>query len=597
MSKRHKVIAAAGLLVFLAVCKADVVYGLNDSPSQNTAVLTIAADVSRKSIVLTYRFQYPLRDVRFHYKAQMIRERSWTVREPDLRLEDDSIRHAHGGPIQTLTIDVGLDANSTDFDRVYPSLRAVGELGMVFFTHYAMLDDVAFNEIRVSVSGANVVAYSNFVSARGVEGIVLPGASREYGRYLYFGDPELMESIASGLLAPDKQLPDWIVEQLREAIASAAAWLDAYFDSRNSDRLFVVATLDSKGENTRWRGDVVPNGEIFLRFHGKEWLEESAELGSAVQRFLAHELVHLENGSRFQAGEGEPEWLSEGLAEYLALIYTASSASSEEGEFLADEVTNLSSQCMLVLENKGIGISDPSIQREEYPYSCGVLAFWIADGASAPQRPGRELRAVWSSLVASIEGPGTAYGVHELLSALDANGKLAERDLLTTLIAGPEDDRWQNLDSMFSKLGVKVTHEQNDAWASLARTTLINHFLELQCESGRRGFWTYDDHIQLDTSEQCGLLSGNPRVDRVQGFSILNEMQDAFESVQDACLTRGTIEFALYESLEKLKVNCQRALPAVPPLVVLRKDQALLNDPISLNSDGPKSGEQISSTT
>ena len=168
---------------------------------------------------------------------------------------------------------------------------------------------------------------------------------------------------------------------------------------------------------------------------------------------------------------------------------------------------------------------------------------------------------------------------------------------MTTLIAGPEDDRWQNLDSMFSKLGVKVTHEQNDAWASLARTTLINHFLELQCESGRRGFWTYDDHIQLDTSEQCGLLSGNPRVDRVQGFSILNEMQDAFESVQDACLTRGTIEFALYESLEKLKVNCQRALPAVPPLVVLRKDQALLNDPISLNSDGPKSGERISSTT
>ena len=567
MPIRHKVMATAGLLVFLAVCPADMAYGLSDSRSKNTALLTIAADVSRSTIVLTYRFQHPLRDVRFHYKAQVIREGSWTLREPDLLLDAESIRHADGAPIETVTIDVGLDTDSRD--RIFPSLRVVGDSGMVFFTYYAMLKDIEFSAIHVSVTGGNVVAYSDAVPAGDVRDTTLPNAAKHRGSYIYFGEPDLIEGIEGGTLVSDEELPDWMVEQLRETITPAAAWLDDYFDSRNSDRLFVVATLDSKVENMRWRGDVSPNGEIFLRFHGRGWLEESAELGRIVQRFLAHEMVHLENGSRLRARAGEPAWLSEGLAEYLELVYTASGASSDESDFLADEVTDHSSRCMFVLESRRIGLSDPAVQREEHPYSCGVLAFWIADGASTTLRPGQGLRSVWASLVAAIKGPGAEYGVRELLSALDANGKLAERDLLTTLIAGPEDDRWQDLGLMFSKLGVKVMREYNDAWARLARSTLITHVLELQCEAGRRGFWTHDDHIQLDTSERCGLLSGNPRVDRVQGFSILHEMQDALESAQEACHTGGAIEFAVYESSEKLSVNCQRALPAVPPLVVL----------------------------
>ena len=545
----------------------DVAYGLSDSRSRNTALLTIAADVSRNTILLTYRFQDPLRDVRFHYDARVIREGSWTVREPDLRLDAASIRHADGAPFQTVTIGVVLDRHSRD--RTFPSLRAVGEAGMVFFTYYAMLEGIDFSAIHVSVTGGNVVAHSDSVSDRDVRYTTLPNASKHRGSYIYFGEPDLIEGIAGGILVSDEGLPDWMVKQLRDTMTPAAAWLDDYFDSRNSDRLFVVATLDSKGENMRWRGDVSPNGEIFLRFHGGGWLEESADLSRIVQRFLAHEMVHLENGSRFRARAGEPAWLSEGLAEYLELVYTASRASSEESVFLADEVTDYSSRCMFFLESRRIGLSDPPVQRGAHPYSCGVLAFWIVDGASTTLRPAQELRSVWASLVSAIKGPGTEYGVRELISALDTNGKLAEKDLLTTLIAGPEDDRWQDFGSMFSKLGVRVTREYNDAWTRLARSTLINHVLELHCEAGRRGFWTHDDHIQLDTSERCGLLSGSPRVDRVQGFSILHEMQNALESAQDACLSGGAIEFAVYESSEKLSVNCGRKLPTVPPMVVL----------------------------
>lgn len=574
MSMRRAHVVRTGVLMLLLLCPAAAVYGSTDLETRNTVSLTIVPDLPRKRVALTYRFEHPLREVRFDYPAQMIREDSWLVRDPDLRLEDDSIRHADGGSIEKLTIDVGLDSSS--FDRVYPSLRAIGESGLVFFTYYAMLEDIPFHEIHIGVAPGSVVAYSRSVYAGSDESVVLPDASGHRGRYLYLGDAELMGEIEGGLLVADERLPDWMAAQLRDTIASAAVWLDSYFDAQNRERLFVIATLDGEAENTRWRGDVAPNGEIFLRFQGRGWLEESAELGRIAERFLAHELVHLENGSRFKAREGEPAWLSEGLAEYLELLYIASNTPDGGGNFLADEIASKAGRCLFVLQSDRIGISDPAIQRGDAPYSCGLLAFWIVDGASAPRWAGARLRRVWSSLVAEIDGAGRVYGVDELLLALEANGRWDERDLLLTLIAGPADARWQDRDSMFRRLAVSVTYEYNEAWTGLARTAVIQHVLDLHCERGRRGFWTWRDHVQLDTGDRCGPLSGDPRIERVQGFSVLHEVRDVLASVRDACGNGGEIEFAVYESSERVKVNCRRAMPAVPPLAVLRGDPTLI---------------------
>ena len=557
------------------LCSAGAAYGSVELEPRNTVSLAIAADPARKRVALTYRFEHPVREVRFHYQAQMIREGSWLVRNPGLRLEDDAIRNVEDGLIDTLSIDVDLDANS--FDRVFPSLRAVGGSGLVFFTYYAMLKGIPFEVIQVSTAPGTVVAYSDSVYAGSDEGMVLPDATGHRGRYLYLGNAELLQEIEGGFLVLDERLPEWMATRLRDIIASAAAWLDSYFDARNSDRLFVIATLDNEAENIGWRGDVAPNGEIFIRFRGRDWLVESAELVRMAERFLAHELVHLENGSRFQAREGEPAWLSEGLAEYLELLYTASNMPGGGRNFLADEIADLAGRCLFVLQSDRIGISNPSIQRGDAPYSCGVLAFWIVDGARAPSRPGVQLRLIWTSLVAAITEAGRAYGVDDLISALDANGRWDERDVLLMLIAGPADARWdahwRALDSsMFRKLGVRVTYEYNETWADLARSALIMHGLDLQCHRGQRGFWTYDDHIRLDTGDRCGPLSGDPRIESVQGFSILHEVREALASVLEACGHGRDIEFAVYESSEILKVNCRRPMPAVPPLVVLRSD-------------------------
>ena len=570
MTARNDVLVTTCLLGLLAACQANVACGSAVAGSKNTASLTINADLTQMSIELAYRFRFPVQALEFRYKPELIRRNSWNVRDALLMLKENAISHANGDLIETVILDIGLDKDS--FDRVYPSLRPAGNAGIVFFTDYAMLEGIELSEILVSTSPGNVVAYSNFVSAGSVDGMVLPGLSKNSGHYLYFGDANLVGRIEGGLFLSDDRLPKWIAEELRQAIGPAVAWLDSYFGSRNSERLFVVATLESEATNTRWRGDVSPNGEIFLRLHGEGWLKENAELDHVLKRFLAHELVHLENGARWRKREGEPAWLSEGLAEYLAIIHGTVDADPDGFDFFQDEVTDHASQCISILRLQGTGMSDPSLQRGAHPYNCGVLAFWVMDGASGPPAAGNKFRSVWSSLVATLEGRGKEYGVSELLSALDANEKLQEKRLLTALIEGPGDNQWENLKLMFSEIGLVVTYEYNDAWARLARSSLITHVLDLHCESGRRGFWTYDDHIQFDTDERCGPLSGNPKVDTMQGFSIVHEMQDAYRSAQQACRKGDDIEFGVVGSSEKLLANCSRPIAEAPPFVVLRME-------------------------
>ena len=158
----------------------------------------------------------------------------------------------------------------------------------------------------------------------------------------------------------------------------------------------------------------------------------------------------------------------------------------------------------------------------------------------------------------------------DLLSALGAQEKHVEKDLLAALIEGPQGNLWANLDLMFSQLEITVAYEYNDEWVELARSFVLHQLLAMHCESGRIGFWTYDDHIQLDTDERCGPLSGNPKVDTLQGFDIFHEMRNAYESALGACRIGDPAQFGVFGSSEKLEVNCERPIAEVPSSIVFR---------------------------
>ena len=553
------------------VCQTINAYESSHSPHGTTAALTISVDIQGKSLALLYRFSAPVPTVRFQYESGMIRKSSWRVRDSDLRLEDNGIYPVNGDAFDSLIIDVSVDRVS--FDRVYPCLRAMSESGLVFLTRYAMLEDIDISEVRVRKDTGIVVAHSGFLSTGTAQDFVLPGVSEEEGagRYVYFGRKALVEGLAGGFLVSDDDSPGWLIEHLRQAIAPAAAWLSDYFSSDSVHRPFVLVTFDNELRHGRWRGDVSSGGELFLRFYGEGWANESVELNEVIELFLAHELVHLENSVRFPRRKGEPAWLSEGLAEYLAILYAADSNGLSGMDLFHDRLLGHGSRCISNLASKLIGISDPSMQWGAYPYACGVLAFWIADGGSSSLDYGNQLRTIWSSLVASLQEQNREeYGVADILAALDANEHFVEKDLLLALIQGANSEMWQRVNSLLSEVGIEIAHEYNDEWAATALSSLINHALALSCKAGPRGFWTFPDHIRLDTGNRCGPLSGDPRIDTIQGFSIFGAMQDAYDSARKACRNGDVIQFGGFESSDTLSVTCEQPLSNLSPSPVLQ---------------------------
>jgi len=279
--------------------------------------------------------------------------------------------------------------------------------------------------------------------------------------------------------------------------------------------------------------------------------------------------VHALTSSSFQVGDGEPEWLWEGLAEYLAVAYAGLHGITGDEDWFRAQVRQRTSECIDSLEEEGVGISHPSMLNGRDPYNCGVLVYWLLDGAPDAQGAGERLRVVWSSVAETFTADDAAYGVANLLAAGGATGAIEAQQLLEILIEGPGGSDWQDRDRLLSELGVRVTYEYGDTWEARARAAIFNHILRLRCTPGRIGFWTFEDHIRLDTGDRCGTLSGDPLVDRINGLSIFGGMQAVFDSVEAACRNDEPIQIGIFNSAESLSAECTEPISMLPPSATL----------------------------
>lgn len=165
--------------------------------------------------------------------------------------------------------------------------------------------------------------------------------------------------------------------------------------------------------------------------------------------------------------------------------------------------------------------------------------------------------------------PAEINGVANLLVAGGATGAIEAQQLLEILIEGPGGSDWQDRDRLLSELGVRVTYEYGDAWEARARAAIVNHILRLRCTPGRIGFWTFEDHIRLDTGDRCGTLSGDPLVDRINGLTIFDGMRAVFESVERACSNGEPVQFGIFGSPESLTAECTTPIRQLPPSATL----------------------------
>ncbi len=538
----------------------------------NSASAYLSVDPSEGTAELAYEFETPVREFRFLYRAAQIRDGSWSVLDAGSVLEDDTVRRVDGELMERVRLDVQVDADW--FDRVFPAMYPVGDAGLVFNTEFLTLQEIDLDSIRARVAPGNVVAWSNFVSTDESAGDQFHELPTDRWHFVFFGRRESIETFAGGVIVSDAAWSSPMLELLRAGIEPAVAWLGAFLRIESVDRVHVIATVEETDEGNRWRGDVSDNGEIFLRFFGDGWNSQNEELERIAERSFYHELVHALMSYRYRVGEGEPEWLWEGHAEYLALTYRGLYATNAEPDWFEAEIRQRISDCINTLEREGVGISHSSVLRGQDPYNCGTLVYWLLDGAPVAQGAGERLRAVWSSVVERFADTDPEYRVVGLIAAAAAANAVEVQQLIELLIEGPDGREWQDRDRLLTGLGINVTYDYDDAWDARARAALVDQMLRLHCTAPPIGFWTFEDHLRLDTGDRCGPLSGDPLIDRINGLAIFGGMQAVMESVERACSSGESVQLGIFESPESLAVECPESIHELPPSATLSAGNA-----------------------
>ena len=533
----------------------------------NSASVDLAIDPARGTIELAYEFEPAVREYSFRYGDGRIRAGSWNPLDRAFVLENDSVRRTDGEMFDRVGIGLRIDADW--YDRVFPALRPVGDSGLVFNTDYLTLEDIQLEEIRAHVVPGNVIAYSNFTSTADTVVDSVHSLPVDRWHYAYFGPEELVHTFTGGIIVSDAPTSSRVLGLLRAGVEPAVEWLRSFLRLERVDSVHVIATVDEESEDTHWRGDVSESGELFLRFFGDGWNAGSEDLDRNVESFLYHELVHALANRSFEVGDDEPEWLWEGHAEYLSLVYKGLYAATPDPFWFQAEIQRVTSECIDNLEEEAVGISHPTMLRGSSPYDCGVLVYWLLDGAPYAQGAGGRLRRVWSAVMERLTAANFEFAVADLLAATGATGAVHAPQLVELLIQGPSGSDWQDRDRLLSELGVRVTYEYDDAWDARTRSAIVDHMLDLQCLPGSKGFWTFEDHIRLDTGDRCGALSGDPRIDKINGLSIFGDMRAVFDGVEAACRDGESVQFGVFESSESLTVECTAPIKELRPSAIL----------------------------
>ena len=567
----RNVSAACILLLCLCCCRTG--YGSEYVVPRKTADLSIDIDLTANRFLLKYRFHRPVISVSFGKHSKRMRGEGLTICPQCEWTFRNTIDHVDGSTMETLEIEVAPQSAATD--RVYPFLSSIGNSGIVFYSDYLNLSEVDLNELRIQVHPDSIVAHHEFAPSEPLNSVVLGQSWLDGPRYIFVGDEAMVQRIPGGHLVMDDRMPNWMVSELPRIATSAASWLDEYFGSEHRHSLFIIASYDPDFWDGSWVGEASPNREIFLRFAGKRWLQQDKRMLRELESFVAHELAHLEIGIKQPIAKTEPRWLSEGFAEYLDTIFSARREGAFADEFVLREISRHASRCVSALELHAIGISnrdespDRNMDRRRYPYDCGILAYFAIDSSSRPDGLGKELRKIWTSLVASKGDQGWKYTKDDLVAALHAKERNDEKNILLELIDGPDGHPWPEIREFFEKRGVMVSYEYNYEWNERARELLLSHFWNQQCEPDRLRFSAIEDYVQIESNEGGHQLCGNPKIDTVQGASIISNMRDAYTSAQQACKVSETVRFGLRGSSEEINVPCWYELPELPPFLVL----------------------------
>ena len=519
---------ALGLsLAFLAV---DAV--AQEPPS---AQVTASRD-GEEGLIVRYRLSEPTTRVVFA-DQDTIRDR-WTVATPGLTLAQGAITADQ--PFDAFELRLLPDA--AEVDRIYMGLSGAGN-GRVVYGPGLMIEGVGTTLSFELAAGEAALPRDDQIHGYAWVGPAADAAAGDHG-----------DLVTGANVAPE------LVEALQAPFAASLDFYSARLGAGNL-RPTLIGSVDSPGPAI-FRGDVTDTGVISARFHGDVWRQEI----ESVIPFIWHETFHLWNGHGVENRDGDDApWLHEGGADYAAVVgaVTVGAMSMEAGR---DRIARSLNGCRRVLGDRDF---DPARLRSgNGPYNCGVLIQWIAD-LEARQAGTGNVFTLWKTMLDAGRVSPIGYGVSDFRALLQPDSAVA------VLLDGPGATRWETIRTRLTRLGVILENRPDD---EDLRGAALMHVAARNC-SGSHGFYDTPGALKLDGSD-CGVLSGEPIIDTVEGHDPQQASRAMFEAIQARCADSLPVRYATHDG-RVLEAVCDKPLAEPEVWTIVEAPSLVVSDETS----------------
>lgn len=507
--------------------------------AQTGTPVQVVAARDAQGVVLRYRLPAPVS--RFEFAEPDIIRTLWTVTTPGLTLADGVVSGA--APFDGFELHLRPDA--AEVDRVYPGLSRIGD-GWVIYGPGLKAKDAS-----TALSFALATGEAALPAVNGIDG------------YVYVGPAARVTPAERGDVVTGADVDPDLAEPLRRTFFEAMTFYEHRLGAALPFRPALFVSVDSPGPTT-FRGDVTDTGAISLRFFGETW----RETGDQLVTFVWHETFHLWNGHGVHNRDArDAPWLHEGGADYAAILGAVSAGDLTEAQGRA-ALTRRINGCRRALGDRDM---DPvRLRSGSGPYSCGVLIQWLAD--LELRQGGGDVLALWKTMLAGARDNPEGYGVSEFRAGL------ALDSAVNALLDGPGADRWRTILDRLSAYGVTIEDRPGDGDL---RAAALFHVADRNCKGASYGYKDTPGALTLEGAN-CGVLSGDPVIDKIEGFDPQTETRAMFDAVQARCAAGASVRYAARDG-RLLEAVCDK--PLVTPTVWFVADAP----PLAL-ADGPAAG-------
>lgn len=492
------------------------------------AVVIIAMGRAGERLEVTWRLPEPVTEFAFTgFEAERrSRQTDWAIPSGHWTFDGETLRRADGATFEHFSFIVS--PSTTLRYPGYAVAARIGEAGWVI--HAGALAQRRDTPFELRFTG---LAAEDRIAGDGWLGHGAQVIASERG-FVYVGPADQIHDRGLRLILPDTAEGAALFDSFEHRLAAAFETLTGRLGPLDGPPPTVSLSYDRDAERRGVKGSV-DGGFIALAVTGHPPEDFAALAAGGLAYLVNHEAFHLWNGREaHRGGAPAPAWLSEGGAEYAAILLGAP-------ETRADALEARVNNCLIAIGSQSLETARAAA-RGRMPYACGALAMLFADVAVRAAGSG-DILTVWRDMIASAGAPGAYDGADfRRVAAALAGSEAALR--IDAVLDGWESSETSAHLAFLRGAGIELTAfdpeagEVRDAGLSISA---VRAFAGPACPGGY-ALSARADHLVLSAGEGCTAgLTGDLEIAGLNGVDLIARPRAAFETARHACLAGESV--------------------------------------------------------